>query len=530
MGTISFHRHGRQVAARGLAPERAEQLFPKRRGRVPSVQSAALEVPRNGLSRSFERCTFESMNRAHSTPSIASDLSSSPSRRPPLASPTRERRVPCLDGLSSPFTELSLARQNAMRLPPLERLRDGRWSAPVSREGEAMGSLDVPAAPASAPPKRKKRQVSTGGLPHRTSSDRLSRGSRCSSSTSVGSDEVVNMHPLAIPIGSFGWVRGSSIGQGAHACVFKALERSTGRIFAVKQSPWGGEADEKFRERLEEELRICKDLRHPNIVACLGFECSRDSFYIYLEYVPGGSMSTLLKEFGPLEGRLLKQCSEGVLEGLNYLHTRDPPVVHRDIKGANILVDLSFNVKLSDFGCSKKEDLTKSFTTIGSIPWMAPEVILQRDGYGRKADVWSFGCAVLEMATAEKPWGKDAFENVMYALKHISMTDAIPPIPEMDEVEIFSPLTRTENGNENKVFLVNGNGNKALSEAQACVILQRWWKRRREAERIHYERLVLELMDLRDEAALQVQRIWRAILKNRRRRALAGNLGGTPQS
>jgi len=65
---------------------------------------------------------------------------------------------------------------------------------------------------------------------------------------------------------------------------------------------------------------------------------------------------------------------------------------------------------------------------------MAPEVILQRDGYGRKADVWSFGCAVLEMATAEKPWGKDAFENVMYALKHISMTDAIPPIPEMDEV------------------------------------------------------------------------------------------------
>lgn len=98
------------------------------------------------------------------------------------------------------------------------------------------------------------------------------------------------------------------------------------------------------------------------------------------------------------------------------------------------------------------------------------------------------------------------------------------------EVEIFSPLTRTENGNENKVFLVNGNGNKALSEAQACVILQRWWKRRREAERIHYERLVLELMDLRDEAALQVQRIWRAILKNRCRRALAGNLGGTPQS
>ncbi|CAE7571119.1 mkkA, partial [Symbiodinium sp. CCMP2456] len=120
----------------------------------------------------------------------------------------------------------------------------------------------------------------------------------------------------------------------------------------------------------------------------------------------------------------------GVLAGLDYLHTRNPPVVHRDIKGANILVDLNFNVKLSDFGCSKREDLTKSFTTIGSIPWMAPEVISQQQGHGRKADIWSMGCAVLEMATAEKPWGNDAFDNVMYALRHISMTDAIPPIPD----------------------------------------------------------------------------------------------------
>jgi len=327
-----------------------------------------------------------------------------------------------------------------MRLPPLERPEDGRWSAPVSR-GEAVAFLDVPPAPASAPAvtRRSKRTgkthrssgQSTIGLPHRSSSDALSRAGSYSSSTrtptsDMGPEDVIST-------GTFGWVRGSAIGQGAHACVFKALEKQTGRIFAVKQAPLGGEQDDSFRDRLEAELRICKDLRHPNIVACLGFECTKDSFYIYLEYVPGGSMSTLLKEFGPLVGPLLKQCTEGVLEGLNYLHTQNPPVVHRDVKGANILVDLNFNVKLSDFGCSKKEDLTKSFTTIGSIPWMAPEVILQRDGYGRKADLWSFGCAMLEMATAENPWGKDAFENVMYALKHISMTDAIPVIPELEE-------------------------------------------------------------------------------------------------
>lgn len=100
------------------------------------------------------------------------------------------------------------------------------------------------------------------------------------------------------------WTRGSRL-------CFQSLGKKTGRIFAVKQSPLGGEADETFRERLEAELRICKDLRRPNIVTCLGFECKKDSFYIYLEYVPGGSMSTLLKEFGPLVGPLLKQCTEG---------------------------------------------------------------------------------------------------------------------------------------------------------------------------------------------------------------------------
>ncbi|CAJ1418715.1 unnamed protein product [Effrenium voratum] len=262
-------------------------------------------------------------------------------------------------------------------------------------------------------------------LPGKTVPSSQLRNSSRSTTPSSSSEETAPQVS-----GGFGWIRGAAIGAGAHACVFKALEKQTGRIFAVKQSPLEAEADEKLRERLQEELRICKDLRHPNIVACLGFECTKDSFYIQLEYVPGGSMSKLLKEFGPLEGRLLKQCSEGVLEGLSYLHTQNPPVVHRDIKGANILVDLNFNVKLSDFGCSKKEDLTKSFTTIGSIPWMAPEVILQREGHGRKADLWSLGCAVLEMATAEKPWGNDAFDNVMFALKHISMTDAIPPIPD----------------------------------------------------------------------------------------------------
>jgi len=230
----------------------------------------------------------------------------------------------------------------------------------------------------------------------------------------------------------FAWTRGHEIGAGSYGSVFKALDRQTGRIFAVKEaavSRSGSEEDRKYIDKLKAELDICKDLRHPNIVSYLGHEsASSGSLYIYLEYVPGGSMSSMLAEFGALEGSPLRRSTAGLLEGLDYLHTRSPPVVHRDIKGANILVDLNFCVKLADFGCSKCSDITTSFTALGSIPWMAPEVIQQQAGHGRKADIWSLGCTIIEMATAEKPWGKSFFDNPMCALRHIGFTDAVPAI------------------------------------------------------------------------------------------------------
>jgi serine/threonine protein kinase len=202
------------------------------------------------------------------------------------------------------------------------------------------------------------------------------------------------------------------------------------QIFAVKESILDDCHDSKYRDRLNSELEICKALRHPHIVSYLGHDYTDQHLYIYLEYVAGGSVASILSEFGPLFGPPLRKATLGMLEGLDYLHTRSPPVVHRDIKGANVLVDLEFCVKLADFGCSKCSNDTKSFTTLGSVPWMAPEVISQEGGHGRKADIWSFGCTVIEMASAEKPWGNGAFNNVMFALHHIATSSEIPPVPE----------------------------------------------------------------------------------------------------
>lgn len=214
-----------------------------------------------------------------------------------------------------------------------------------------------------------------------------------------------------------------SVGSGSFGTVFMEFNPDTLQISAVKESLLDESHNSKYGGRLNSELEICKTLRHPHIVSYLGHDYTDQHLCIYLEYVAGGSVASILSEFGPFDIVPLRKATHGMLEGLNYLHTLSPPIVHRNIKGAKVLVDLEFCVKLSDFGYSKTDSLS-------SIPWMAPEVICQAWGHSRKADIWSFGCTVIEMASAEEPWGNGIFNNLLSALRHIALSSEIPPIPE----------------------------------------------------------------------------------------------------
>jgi len=184
----------------------------------------------------------------------------------------------------------------------------------------------------------------------------------------------------------------------------------------------------KFKRSLEHEIDILRHLQHSNIVSYKGHDEIDACLYVYLEYMPGGSVAQALKQFGPFEESLVRWHSRGLLQGLEYLHTRQPTVLHRDIKGANVLLGLNGTVKLSDFGCSKRTADTMSRTLKGSVPWMAPEVIQQSGQAGRRSDVWSFGCVVIEMATAKQPWG--GFDNHLAAMFKIAMSQETPPIPD----------------------------------------------------------------------------------------------------
>jgi len=228
--------------------------------------------------------------------------------------------------------------------------------------------------------------------------------------------------------GHFTWVRGDTLGHGSLGSVVKALDQRTGEIFAVKEvCCQKDEHDVKFMKALENEVTICQDLKHPGIVQYLGHDYIDSRLYIYLEFMAGGSMSQILSQFGPLDESLIAFYTQQLLLGLEYLHTHDPPILHRDIKGANILVGLDCNVKLAYFGFSKRTSDTLSKSMRGSIPWMAPEVI-QQSGYGRMADIWSFGCVLVEMGTAKHPWGH--FDNPIAAMRRIGMSQDAVPLPE----------------------------------------------------------------------------------------------------
>lgn len=178
-------------------------------------------------------------------------------------------------------------------------------------------------------------------------------------------------------------------------------------------------------------MELYQHLDHPNIIKFFGSEVIQDILFIYLEYIPGGSLKYLLNKYGPFNSKIIKIYVRQILEGLHYLHSKG--IVHRDIKSANILVDLKGNIKLSDFGVSGQISIKKSQgesgfleSLKGTLLWMAPEVICQTK-YGKKADIWSLGCTILEMATGLPPWGK--LENHMEAILKIGKSNENPEIP-----------------------------------------------------------------------------------------------------
>ncbi|KAK8618104.1 hypothetical protein V6N13_115978 [Hibiscus sabdariffa] len=229
------------------------------------------------------------------------------------------------------------------------------------------------------------------------------------------------------------WKKGRLLGRGTFGHVYLGFNSESGEMCAMKEVTLFSD-DAKSKESAQQlgqalfwqEITLLSHLRHPNIVQYYGYETVDDKLYIYLEYVSGGSIYKLLQEYGPFGEIAIRNYTQQILSGLAYLHAKN--TVHRDIKGANILVDPNGRVKLADFGMAKH--ITGSSCPLsfkGSPYWMAPEVIKNSNGCNLAVDIWSLGCTVLEMATTKPPWSQ--YEGVAAMFK-IGNSKELPAIPD----------------------------------------------------------------------------------------------------
>ncbi|XP_053557262.1 mitogen-activated protein kinase kinase kinase 1 [Bombina bombina] len=232
------------------------------------------------------------------------------------------------------------------------------------------------------------------------------------------------------------WLKGQQIGLGAFSSCYQAQDVGTGTLMAVKQvcyvrntSSEQGEVVEALRE----EIRMMNHLSHPNIIRMLGATCEKSNYNLFVEWMAGGSVAHLLSKYGAFKESVIINYIEQLLRGLSYLHENQ--IIHRDIKGANLLIDSTGQrLRIADFGAAAR--LASKGTgagefqgqLLGTIAFMAPEV-LRGQQYGRSCDVWSVGCSIIEMSCAKPPWNAEKHSNHLALIFKIASTTTAPSIP-----------------------------------------------------------------------------------------------------
>lgn len=237
------------------------------------------------------------------------------------------------------------------------------------------------------------------------------------------------------------WTLGTKIGSGAFGVVHVGMNTQTGTFMAVKSI----RMERAVMKDVRREIDLLKSIQHRNVVRYYGAEIDAKYLHIFQEWVSGGSVTGMLCKFGAFAPEVLRSYLCQILEGLSYLHSND--IMHRDIKGSNILVSNEGVVKLADFGASKKlaklqGEAMMSLTMRGTPYFMAPEMFEER--YNLNADIWSVGCVAVQMATGTPPFKDLGLSNPVALFRYIKKLDGALPclkkLPVTDDTRLTYQL------------------------------------------------------------------------------------------
>uniref|UniRef100_G3TGR5 non-specific serine/threonine protein kinase n=1 Tax=Loxodonta africana TaxID=9785 RepID=G3TGR5_LOXAF len=232
------------------------------------------------------------------------------------------------------------------------------------------------------------------------------------------------------------------IGRGSFKTVYKGLDTETTVEVAWCESPGDRKLTKSERQRFKEEAEMLKGLQHPNIVrfydswesTVKGKKC----IVLVTELMTSGTLKTYLKRFKVMKIKVLRSWCRQILKGLQFLHTRTPPIIHRDLKCDNIFITgPTGSVKIGDLGLATLKRASFAKSVIGTPEFMAPEMYEEK--YDESVDVYAFGMCMLEMATSEYPYSEcqnaaQIYRRVTSGVKPASFDKvAIPEVKEIIE-------------------------------------------------------------------------------------------------
>jgi serine/threonine protein kinase len=177
------------------------------------------------------------------------------------------------------------------------------------------------------------------------------------------------------------------------------------------------------------EMRLLVHLRHPHILTVLGAVLHDAEPLLVMEYMGRGSLHDLLhNETLPLDGNVVLRLLRDVVSGIEFLHSASPPILHNDIKSANILVDANFRAKVSDFGLSGKRRASRG--PPGTPFWMAPELLRRKGQPSTASDVYSFGITLCEVFNRAEPYAEQdmSMKEVLARVAASSGPGGTPPL------------------------------------------------------------------------------------------------------